>query len=56
MRMGTLVVKARAEAGAASLGREAHEAPLVLLDRVGRRAVLVKGRGADLVLLAQMLG
>ena len=54
--MGILVVKAPLEAGAASPEPVEDEAPLVLHERVDRRVVLVKGRGADLVLPAQMQG
>ena len=49
-------VKARAEAGAASLGLGVDGGRLVLLERVARRVALVKGLGVDLVLLAPMLG
>ena len=54
--MGTLVAKARVEADAANPEPEVAEALPVLLDRVARRVVLVKGPGVGLVLLAQKLG
>ena len=56
MQMGILAVKARLEAGAANPEPLVGEAPLEPLERVARRVVLVKGRGAGLVLPAQMLG
>ena len=51
--MGTQVAKAQAEAGAANPEPEVGVDLPVLLERVGRRAVLVKGQGGALVLLAQ---
>jgi hypothetical protein len=52
--MGILAVKEPLEAGVASPAPVGGEAPLVPHERVVRRVVLVKGRGADLVLPAQM--
>jgi hypothetical protein len=54
--MGILAVKARLEAGAANPEPLAGEAPLAPLERVPRRVVLVKERGAGLVLPDQMQG
>ena len=56
LQMGILAVKAPLEAGAASPEPVEDEAPMVLHERVDRRVVLVTGRGADLVLPAQMQG
>ena len=56
LRMGTLVDKAWAVAGAANPELEVAEAPPVPLGRGARRVVLVKGRGVGPVLLAQRLG
>ena len=56
MRMVIRAVKARAEAGAASLGLGVDGGRLVLLDRVARKVALAKGLGVALVLLAPMLG
>ena len=54
--MGIRAVKARLEAGAVSPEPLVGEALLAPLERGARTVVLVKGRGAGLVLPAQMQG
>jgi hypothetical protein len=54
--MGILAVKVRLEAGAVNPEPLVGEALLAPLERVAPRVVLVKGRGAGLVLSAQMQG